>query len=497
MRFVAQRLGHHATVSLFVFCDENKMQLLGLMIITTIMAVWSEFTFAMNSNALSTRFFYIFVLDTMIVFISLLLVWQKDSLKMILSYTLHYTKYIIQYNYHNICAIFGCDARTSAIHRAYTLNQKFVNSNKQCVICSQSMRMATNIDRYLLQCGHCYHSECLNQWECQQNMYNKWQLHYHCPLCRISYSKFDRFDYNYCTSICSNQLDEPNGSHPFYEDLKHRQPIRCSFPDRIKHYKQFAQTYGFIRQNGNRRLLLGAGTNSMVYKAYALSDRSQKYAAKITSYSNHRNKRMSLEQNRLLHRYGNGLYVRDIYDDVLNHRMIFILPIASPLHVWWNRMKRKFNERNCTTQERIIQRMFYDLLLSLAQLHAAGYVHCEIKAENILVTKKSECNIEWIGRYSFHIIDYGATVRSSECNRNECMDLYDLGMAICQVMMNIPNHNGDKALIRSVILTELQYDTVYSMRFKQFISDLLWKNNHRKIISVDSVITHAFFKDFD
>ena len=108
-----------------------------------------------------------------------------------------------------------------------------------------------------------------------------------------------------------------------------------------------------------------------------------------------------LHENRLLHRFGNGLHIRDVYDDALNRRLIFILPHGKELRAWWfgskhhghgdgdGGVKRLFDREDAMKQELILKKVMRAILVSLKRIHDAGYIHHDIKPPNILVTRRS------------------------------------------------------------------------------------------------------------
>lgn len=217
-----------------------------------------------------------------------------------------------------------------------------------------------------------------------------------------------------------------------------------SFPgDKIKNYTEFTKKYRFIMQNGNRKLL-GYGAMSSVFKVYLTKNRNKKFAAKIASYRSDEQRRAIIKENRLLHKFGNGLEICDIYDDKLNQRMVFIQPYGKDLKTWWfgsnknNGFKQKyFHHLSPKKQEIILKKIIYQILLCLQLIHKSGYIHHDIKPQNILVTKtlrlkydekqddeqqeyEIDSDIDIINDYEFHIIDYGLTV---PCKKGELLEL--------------------------------------------------------------------------
>lgn len=166
-----------------------------------------------------------------------------------------------------------------------------------------------------------------------------------------------------------------------------------------------------------------------MYKVRLVRNRDRKFAAKISTYHSVQERTQIIHENRLLHRFGNGLYILDMYDDTVNHRLVFIQPHGRDLKSWWNgnryhkAIKERFYGEDCMKQEWILKKMIFQILTSLKRIHDAGYIHHDIKPQNILVTKRprssydllreqrgeSGCG-EWIDRYTFHVIDYGLSV---------------------------------------------------------------------------------------
>ena len=103
----------------------------------------------------------------------------------------------------------------------------------------------------------------------------------------------------------------------------HLNDTTLPFPDgnKIRDYTEFSKKYKFIMQNGNRKLL-GYGAMCSVFKVYLTKNRNKKFAVKIASYRDPELRRAIINENRLLHKFGNGLEIFDIYDDKINHRMI-------------------------------------------------------------------------------------------------------------------------------------------------------------------------------
>ena len=264
-----------------------------------------------------------------------------------------------------------------------------------------------------------------------------------------------------------------------YYDDNNKKKKRRLFPDgnRIKDYIHFREKYRFIMQGQNRKLL-GYGAMSAVYKVYLLKNRNKKYAAKISSYKDQQQKKQIMEENRLLHKFGNGLEIKDIYDDTINKRMIFIQPNGKDLKSWWNNgAKIKFKSENTQKQEIIIKKILYQILLNLKYIHDCGYIHHDIKPQNILVTKNKNNNNDWIDEYKFHIIDYGLSIpckygENIELNKSEIrfgtfgynawelmkthekrkynhsIDLYALGITICELIIGkhcLRNYNNFKS----------------------------------------------------
>eukprot|EP01083_Nonionella_stella_P140232 429493_1 len=260
----------------------------------------------------------------------------------------------------------------------------------------------------------------------------------------------------------------------FFLDLQNRQVHNPKFPDgnKIKNYFQFQKKYRFFMHNDNPKLL-GHGAMSVVYKIYSVKDRKQKFAAKIATYTDRESKRTIMTENKRLHRFGNGLFIKDIYDDRESKQLIFVQPSGKDLKLWWgqnkeNSIKRQFDKETPMKQEWILKKILYEILLNLKQIHDAGYIHHDIKPQNIIVLKKKQEQCmdtdwsEWINHYSFHIIDYGLTVKCEKGMRvklnqndirfgtfgynawelmninvfrtyNHSIDLYALGITICEL----------------------------------------------------------------
>ena len=159
---------------------------------------------------------------------------------------------------------------------------------------------------------------------------------------------------------------------------------------------------------GGAKKLLGRGAQSHVFKVRRVSNPRKKFAAKITTYRDTDSREQVLHENRLLHRFGNGLHIRDVYDDSLNRRLIFILPHGKELRAWWfgdkhgdgGGVKRLFEREDAMKQELILKQLMRAILLSLKRIHDAGYIHHDIKPPNILVTRRHTSNArEWMQRY--------------------------------------------------------------------------------------------------
>eukprot|EP01084_Bolivina_argentea_P266816 452724_1 len=305
------------------------------------------------------------------------------------------------------------------------------------------------------------------------------------PMHRITNTKHN----NYYSQI---RFYRQNIDFIYYSQNRQVKDIQKPFPDnRIQNYIHFREKYRFIMQKSNRKLL-GYGAMSAVYKVYLYSNRSKKFAAKISSYKDNKQKQQIMEENRLLHRFGAGLYIYDIYDDTLNKRLIFIQPYGKDMKQWWNNkengVKYRFERENPKKQEWILKKILYEILLNLREIHNAGYIHHDIKPQNILVTKNTnykhkthdeyndEYYDEWINKYNFHIIDYGLTVpckigksisldngeirfgtfgynawelMKTHMNRkyNHSIDLYALGITICELIFGqhiLRRHNNFK-----------------------------------------------------
>ena len=262
----------------------------------------------------------------------------------------------------------------------------------------------------------------------------------------------------------------------------HIQEEQRSFPEDPRDYVHFHEKYRFYKKGGNRELL-GYGAQSAVYKVRLARDRDQKFAAKISTYHSHQERTQIIHENRLLHRFGNGLYILDMYDDTVNHRLVFIQPHGRDLKTWWNgnrhykAVKDRFLGEDCMKQEWILKKMIFQILQSLKRIHDAGYIHHDIKPQNILVTKRPRTSYdlarmqrgeqiggEWIDRYAFHVIDYGLSIPCARGQRVEkdpeeirfgtfgynawelmqthiarhydhSIDLYALGVTVCELVV--------------------------------------------------------------
>jgi len=393
-------------------------------------------------------------------------------------------------------------------------------------------------------------------------------------------------------------------SDAFVHDLHHtHNDASKPFPSSIQSYADFEHKYEFFTKNGNKKLL-GRGAQSHVFKVRRISNTRKKFAAKITIYRDADTREQVLHENRLLHRFGNGLHIRDIYDDTLNRRLIFILPHGKALRAWWfgsgkasdtqnqNGVRRLFEREDAMKQELILKRILLAILCSLKRIHDAGYIHHDIKPPNILVTRRTNTeSAEWIDGYAFHVIDYGLSV---PCGRGECIeldaedirfgtfgynawelmqtqkqrqyahsiDLYALGITLCELIVGRHSlrcydefrsaqqsfcyekliaewereqrffereaqtefqgfsedalyrrtlflkcdhwrshfgrqrgrsRNGDESVIRSVVIKELQYNTPFTTRFKNFISNCIRDDPQRRIRSVDEALKHDLF----
>ena len=53
--------------------------------------------------------------------------------------------------------------------------------------------------------------------------------------------------------------------------------------------------------------------------------------------------------------------------------------------------------------------------------------------------------------------------------------------------------NGDESVIRSLVVRELQYNTPYTTRFKNFISNVIRDDAKRRISSVEAAMNHDLF----
>jgi len=66
--------------------------------------------------------------------------------------------------------------------------------NQECVICKNDI---TQFNCKTLNCGHYFHSDCINQWIHTFQYNNQLILHYKCPLCRYECLKLkEKYSFN-------------------------------------------------------------------------------------------------------------------------------------------------------------------------------------------------------------------------------------------------------------------------------------------------------------
>ena len=90
---------------------------------------------------------------------------------------------------------------------------------------------------------------------------------------------------------------------------------------------------------------------------HLIGNESKLYAAKVTQYRNHEEKKSIIHENELLHRLSNGLYIEDMYHDKDKRCLIMITKIGQTLSKWWRskQIRKKFNAENDKNKEIILK----------------------------------------------------------------------------------------------------------------------------------------------
>ena len=107
-------------------------------------------------------------------------------------FILEYLPYLCNKNNYNIKKL-----------NAYLLDLQY--NTKECPICYDKFDNSycnffamynIKMPQILLQCGHRYCKQCINEWELYSDRPNLFNI-YNCPICSNSYSSLNKWDYNH------------------------------------------------------------------------------------------------------------------------------------------------------------------------------------------------------------------------------------------------------------------------------------------------------------
>lgn len=150
------------------------------------------------------------------------------------------------------------------------------------------------------------------------------------------------------------------------------------------------------------------------------------------------------------------------------------------------------------------------LILALEHIHEKGYIHRDIKSENILISKDGSiklCDFGFSKKINSHqktysfvgTLDYLSPEIISKSGHNKMVDLWELGILTYELLVGIPpfhDKKGEEATMNNILKNQVDYPMFLDDYAKEFIMGLLERNpNYR--MTLYECKNHRLFKDIN